>query len=137
MWYRFFYILVNSNGLGMGNVLVVDDENEICILLSSIMRKFGFDTEYANTLKEGEKIINKSQLDLIFLDLNLPDGVGFELLSKIDKANQKTKVIIISAHDGSEERKEAEERGVDYFLPKPFSKKSVVESLNVINLQTN
>jgi len=121
----------------MGNVLVVDDENEICILLSGMMRKFGFKTETANTLEEGRDIINNTNLDLIFLDLNLPDGVGFDLMGQIEKSNSEPKVVIISAHDGDEEKDEAKRKGIDYFLSKPFTKKTVVKTLNDLNILTN
>jgi DNA-binding response OmpR family regulator len=118
----------------MNKILIVDDEVEICFLLASILKKQGFDTSYAHSLKEGAGKIEADRYTTVFLDLNLPDGVGFNIIPQIKQANGDTKVIIISAYDGLTERRNAQEMGADYFISKPFNKQKIAEALQELNV---
>ncbi|NJO02661.1 MAG: response regulator [Bacteroidia bacterium] len=118
------------------NILVLDDEKEICLLLSNILKSLHFSAECAYTIAEAEKIIENypRTFDAAFVDLNLPDGVGFNLISKLKQKDERTKIIIISAYDGEAERGKAEEEGVDYFISKPFNKKLITQALEYLKL---
>jgi len=118
----------------MDNILVVDDETEICLLLTSMMRKLGFNTAYANNLEEGKSKLKESEYQVVFLDLNLPDGLGFHLIDDVESNNPKAKIIIISAYDGNVEQQRAKAEGAHYFIPKPFSKQSIIDALNELNI---
>lgn len=118
----------------MSKVLVVDDEKEICLLLSSMMKKLGFSSDHGHTVAEGGDKLNSHHYDIVFLDLNLPDGIGFHLIETVKKSNPSAKIIIISAYDGNVERQRARSEGADYFLPKPFSKQAVVNALDELNV---
>lgn len=110
-------------------ILVVDDEVEICLLLSGMLKKLGFGTDYAHTVSEGIEKVSKKSYDVVFLDLNLPDGLGFHLIPKIRKKHPNTKIVIISAYDGNVERQRAAAEGAHFFIPKPFNKKMIVNAL--------
>ena len=115
-------------------ILIVDDEKEICLLLSGMLKKMGFKTLCAYNLTEGmEKVKECDTICAVFLDLHLPDGIGFELMPAIKNADQDIKVIVISAYDSMGERQRASREGVDYFIGKPFDRKKVVEALEIIN----
>lgn len=115
-------------------ILVVDDEVEICLLLSGMLRKMGFGTAYAHSVSDGIEKINKDNYDIVFLDLNLPDGLGFHLIPKIKRSNPVSKVIVISAYDGSVERQRAVDEGANFFIPKPFNKKMIIEALEELKV---
>lgn len=117
----------------MKKVLIVDDEADICLLLSGLLRRLGYQPTCANFLEEGRQCISIQQFDAVFLDLNLPDGLGFDLLPLI-KLNDETKVVMISAFDGMAERRRASEGGADYFMGKPFTRKTVELALESIQL---
>ena len=76
--------------------------------------------------------MSTQHFDAVFLDLNLPDGLGFDLLSLIRKEPNNTKIIMISAFDGQAERRRATEQGADYFIGKPFTRLSVETALQTI-----
>lgn len=114
-------------------VLIVDDEADICLLLSGLLRRLGYLPTCANFLEEGRRCISVQQFDAVFLDLNLPDGLGFDLLPLL-KVGNDTKVIMISAFDGLAERKRAADGGADYFMGKPFSRKTVELALESIQV---
>ncbi len=118
----------------MKKILIVDDEVEICFLLSGILQKQGFKTNYAHSVKDGMIKIEQEHYNSVFLDLNLPDGVGFNLIPKIKKSDEAIKVIVISAYDGTLEKKNAIKYGADYFISKPFSKNKINEALNHLHL---
>lgn len=118
----------------MSKVLVVDDEKEICLLLSSMMRKLGFMSDHGYSISEGKDKLSNNSYDIVFLDLNLPDGIGFHLIKSVKDSNPKAKIIIISAYDGNIERQRAISEGADYFIPKPFSKQMVVTALSELEV---
>lgn len=113
-------------------VLIVDDEADICLLLSGLLRKLGYIPTCAHFIEEGRQCLNTQQFDAVFLDLNLPDGLGFDLLPSIKKDQTEAKVIMISAFDGQAERRRATEQGADYFVGKPFTRRSVEQALQTI-----
>lgn len=115
-------------------ILIVDDEAEICLLLSSMLKKMGFKTICAYNLSDGiEKVKEYNTICAVFLDLHLPDGIGFEMMPEIKNADHDIKVIIISAYDSVGERQRASREGVDFFIGKPFDRKKIVEALELIN----
>ncbi|UFH56480.1 response regulator [Spirosoma sp. KNUC1025] len=110
-------------------VLIVDDEADICLLLSGLLRRLGYQPTCAHFIEEGRQCLNSQKFDAIFLDLNLPDGLGFDLLPIIKEHQDEAKVIMISAFDGQAERRRATEQGADYFIGKPFTRRSVEMAL--------
>ena len=115
----------------MGNVLVVDDELDICTLVTRQLKSIGIDAEYALTIKEALKKTAFTPYDLYIIDLNLTDGSGFTLMQKIKEMQAHSKIIIISAYDS--ESKKAISNGADLFVPKPLSKRVIDEALQAVN----
>jgi len=118
----------------MSRVLVVDDEVEICLLVTQYLKKLGYDTSFCLSIAEAAEKIEAIPYDLLFVDLNLRDGSGYDLLKTLHKSQRATKVIVISAYDS--ERQKALQRGASFFLAKPFTKKSIDDSLEKINFLT-
>lgn len=116
------------------SVLIIDDELEIGMLLASIIRSMGYTPVYANSFKAGEQQVQALKPMIVFLDIDLPDGSGFDLLPVIKEICADCKVIMISASDGREEREKAIRSGAYRFIGKPFSRRDVKEAVsNVTN----
>ncbi|TVR76493.1 MAG: response regulator [Chitinophagaceae bacterium] len=113
----------------MGNVLIIDDELDICFLLSKIIQKKGWEVDFENNLTNGIKKIKEKKYDFIFLDLNLPDGYGMNFITLIKNHQPDSKIILISAYDSDEERNTAQLKGADSFMGKPFSEVQVANIL--------
>ncbi len=111
------------------NILIIDDEEDLCWLLSNILSAKGYNVIVANTISEGTDCLKKSP-DLVFLDLKLPDGDGMDLLSKIKKMNSETLVAIISAYGSAERMEEATAKGVCSFIDKPFAEENILKLLS-------
>ena len=115
-------------------VLIIDDETDICLLLSGLLRRLGYQPTCAHFIEDGRQCLSSQQFDAIFLDLNLPDGLGFDLLPAIKKEQASAKIIMISAFDGQAERRRATEQGADYFIGKPFTRRSVETALQTVQV---
>lgn len=102
------------------SILVVDDEKTLLENLYNFLNDKGFKKVYtAKNLKEARFKISNLKIDLVVLDLMLPDGSGFDLLREIRKTSDMA-VIILSALDGLDDRKEGFENKADDYLVKPF-----------------
>ncbi|MEO6167949.1 MAG: response regulator [Chitinophagales bacterium] len=109
------------------NVLIIDDEPEICMLLASIIKKYNMNPVYVHSVSAALAEVEKIQPALTFLDISLPDGNGLDLLSKFRLSYPFMKVVIISAFDRY--RNTAMSIGAYGFLSKPFTKSSVTDVL--------
>ena len=116
----------------MKEVLIIDDEPDIGLLLSAVLKSLGYEPHYANSFTKGVEQYKAIEPKVVFLDLSMPDGSGFDLVPIIRKENPDTKIIIISAHDGSAEREQAKKIGVDHFMAKPFNKQHIQTALDKV-----
>ena len=114
----------------MKKALIIDDEVDLCMLLSVQLKSLGIANEYVNSIRESKEKFKKNQYGIIFLDLNLKDGNGFDMLSFINEFPKLQTVIVISAYDN--ERTKVLESGADFFLPKPFTKNKVAQIIDSI-----
>ena len=117
----------------MERVLVVDDELDICVLLSKYLQKFGADTDYALSVPDAITKASNENYTLFIIDLNLSGGSGYDLIEKLRDMELDTKIIMISAHDGEAEN--AIHHGADYFVAKPLSKNSINKALEHIHFK--
>ena len=102
------------------NILIVDDETNLLENLYNFLKDKGFKKVYtAKNLMESRFKLANFKIDLVVLDLMLPDGSGFDLLKEIRKTSDMA-VIILSALDGIDDRKEGFENKADDYLVKPF-----------------
>ena len=102
------------------SILIVDDETNLLENLYNFLKDKGFKKVYtAKNLKESRFKLENFKIDLVVLDLMLPDGSGFDLLKEIRKESDMA-VIILSALDGIDDRKEGFENKADDYLVKPF-----------------
>lgn len=119
----------------MDRSLVVDDELDICLLVTKHLQNLHFETDYALTVKDARSKVRTSLYKYVFLDLNLTDGSGLDLIRYIRELNLITKIIVISALDNESERALA--MGADLFVNKPFSKKTINDALMTLNSLLN
>src|SRR6185437_4676234 len=111
-------------------VLIVDDELDICYLLSGMLKQRNFVTGFVNTLSDAANALQTDTPSLLFLDNHLPDGFGLDFIPYIKKNYPEVKVIMITAHDGSVERRQAYEGGVDLFVAKPLNRKLINDAID-------
>ena len=111
-------------------VLIVDDELDICYLLSGMLKQRNFLTAFVNTLSDAATALQADTPALLFLDNHLPDGFGLDFIPYIKKNYPEVKVIMITAHDGAADRKQAYDGGVDLFVAKPLNRKLINDAID-------
>ena len=109
--------------------LIVDDEEDIGMMVSVFLKKAGIKSTYLNRVTPAIELLDTQKFDYYFLDLNLPDGTGFDIAPVIRSNHKNAQIIIISAYDGHIETSRAEEFGVKAFVKKPFTKKDLLATL--------
>ncbi|MEQ9298630.1 MAG: response regulator [Cyclobacteriaceae bacterium] len=111
------------------SALIVDDEEDIGAMLMRFLDREGITTVYADRIKKAKGVIENESFDFYLLDLNLPDGTGFDLIPTIRNQSHSAKIIVISAYDGVAEMERARDLEIDRFIRKPFTKKEVLETI--------
>lgn len=110
------------------SILIIDDEEDLCWLLSSALKQKGYHVNTANSIDAGTRSLKKNP-DLIFLDLKLPDGDGMNMLPDIKAECPETFMVIISAYGSDDRMVDAKEKGVHSFIDKPFSEEKIIHIL--------
>lgn len=102
-------------------ILVVDDEENVLFLVSSALELEGFEVETASSVREAKDVLHKGSVQLVVLDVMLPDSDGFSLLDHIRKKGPQIPVIFLSAQNSTENRVRGLTVGGDDFIGKPFA----------------
>ena len=114
------------------NVLIVDDEPDICFLLDRILHKRNLKTGYAYNLAEAVRVMYSDRPSLVFLDNNLPDGQGIDFIPYLKLHYPDTRVIMVTANDSAFDKKRAFQKGADGFLSKPLTLDLINRTLDKI-----
>jgi len=103
----------------MKKILIIDDEPVIRELLRSILEKSGYQTMTAVSGEEGIRIIDQEDLDLVLLDLNLPDSQGLETVKKFTElVGNKCPITVLTAMNDDELGIQAVQMGAEDYLVK-------------------
>jgi two-component system OmpR family response regulator len=120
---------INDNSV---KALIVDDEVDICYLLSGILRHKNLKADFVHSIGDAKKILTEDHPSIIFLDNHLPDGYGVNFIDEIKKIHPEVKIVMITAHDSQTDRKKAYEEGADHFIGKPFSKDIILKTVETL-----
>jgi two-component system, NtrC family, response regulator len=89
----------------MPNILIIDDDEQVCNVLVTAFGHMGYTASCEMTLKQGLEKIVTDTIDVVFLDVNLPDGNGLEAIKVIKQFPAAPEIIIITGNedvDGAE-----------------------------------
>ena len=101
-------------------LLIVEDDKLLNSTLVFNLSSFGYMIDSAMTKQEAENFCKKQDYDLIVLDVNLPDGNGFDLCVEIKERRPDTAVIFLTANDMESDMLKGFELGADDYVTKPF-----------------
>ncbi|MFZ0889240.1 MAG: response regulator [Candidatus Binataceae bacterium] len=113
-------------------IMVVDDDPDTLTILVHYIRREGFDAIGAGSGTECLKLAAESKVDVILLDLMMPEMDGFEVcrILKATPATAETPIILVTALDDIDARAEAMRLGVSEFLAKPVGRLQLVNRIN-------
>jgi DNA-binding response OmpR family regulator len=109
-----------------GTVLVVEDDREIRELLRRYLERAGYAAHTTGSGAEAIRLLGSAGVDLVVLDLGLPDVDGLEVLAAARSAGATVPVVVLTARSGLDDRIRGLERGADDYLTKPFSPTELV-----------
>ncbi|MBZ5677227.1 MAG: response regulator transcription factor [Acidobacteriia bacterium] len=115
----------------MERVLVVDDDAELCQLVTRYLTREGFDITWASSGNAGVGRALAEDYALIMLDVMMPDTDGFDVLRRI-RQHARTPVLMLTARGDTHDRILGLEMGADDYLPKPFDPAELVARIRAI-----
>src|SRR5882757_10370439 len=101
-------------------VLVVDDEPDLCELLSITLQRMDLDPGTAHSVRDAQRRLKTEHFDLCLTDMQLPDGDGLELVKWIQQYSPNVPVAVITAHGNMETAVRALKLGAFDFVSKPL-----------------
>ena len=107
-------------------VLIVDDEPVVREVLRTVLSRAGYDTSEAATAGEGLALFADPAVDLVLLDLMLPDRPGLSLLAEMRQKRPDVPVVVVTAYSSVESAITAMKEGAFHYVPKPFRNEEVV-----------
>jgi len=113
------------------HLLVVDDDAELCQLLSEYLVPEGYDVEAVHSGSEGVERALSGDHALVVLDVMLPDVRGFEVLRQL-RAQSRMPVLMLTARGNEQDRILGLEMGADDYLPKPFNPRELCARIEAI-----
>ena len=117
-------------------VLVVDDEESITQLVSTVLRYEGFDGRDGRRRPRGGEGGEDFRPDLVVLDVMLPDLDGFEVYRRLEGAAARLPVLFLTARDSTEDRVHGLTLGADDYMGKPFSLEELVARVRAVLRRT-
>ncbi|MGR4867856.1 sigma-54-dependent transcriptional regulator [Variovorax sp. LARHSF232] len=104
-------------------ILVVDDEPDLRTLYELTLLREGYRVEAAGTVAEAWQALQAQRFDAVITDMRLPDGLGMELLHRIQQAQRSERCVVMTAYGSAENAVEALKAGAFDYLTKPVDLK--------------
>ncbi len=110
-------------------ILVVDDEQLVRWFLDRALKKSGHEVIVAGNITEASAILNKGKIDIVFLDLKMPEGYGTDLIDKMGDFPRRPKIVVCSAFITSDYEERFRREGI-HILKKPFKLEELNQTLD-------
>ncbi|MCJ7581771.1 MAG: response regulator [Candidatus Aminicenantes bacterium] len=119
-------------------VFLIDDDDMIVDVSEQILNSSGYDVVSAKSGKEAIEVYkeNHSRIDMVILDMILPDMGGGDTYDRLKEINPGIKVLLASGYDIDYQGSDIMERGCDGFIQKPFNMNELLEKIRGIMTST-
>lgn len=116
-------------------ILIIDDDTDLAMITSDMLSGYGYETDHATDCEMAYELLTKSSFHLILLDINLPDGTGFDVCKELRRVSG-IPVIFASARTNEDDKIAGLEIGGDDYLEKPYSLKELLARVNALMRRT-
>ena len=116
-------------------ILIIDDDKDLTKIISDMLTSYGFKVSCAENADSAFEILTKKTFHIILLDINLPEGDGFEVCRELRRTSA-VPIIFASARSSESDRITGYDIGGDDYLPKPYSMKELLAHINAIIRRT-
>ena len=117
-------LFIQGESKSMANILLVEDDAMIASGMTYALENEGYETVHVTNVKEALNQINQTSFDLAILDMQLPDGIGFDLISPLN--NSQTSIIFLTVVDDENTIVKAFDEGAVDYIVKPFRIKELL-----------
>ncbi len=118
-------------------ILVVEDDLTLSAGLCFELDNSGYITVAAYNCRKAERLIREDRFDLVLLDVNLPDGNGFDLCRAIKQVRPELPVIFLTANDLEQDMLEGFDMGAEDYVTKPFHMQVLLRRVDVVLRRAN
>ncbi len=119
----------------MKRILIVDDDIALSDIMKDMLTDYDYEVSQSFSVDETYDLLTDKSFDLIILDINLPDGDGYEVCQELRRVST-VPVIFASARTNVDDRVSGFEIGGDDYLPKPYSMKELLVRVNALMRRT-
>ncbi len=116
-------------------ILIIDDDMDLSMLVKDMLEDNGYEACIIAGMDEAYTILQREHFHLILLDINLPDGTGFELCEELRRVST-VPVIFASARTSEDDKIIGLDMGGDDYIPKPYSLKELMSRINSLLRRT-
>ncbi len=110
-------------------ILVVDDQESMCWILSKVLQEAGFSVTTVGTAKEALFIATSNRVSATIIDYRLPDKNGLDLFLELRKLKPKIQGVLITSYGSKEIREKALQLGFHAYFDKPFQNQALIATL--------
>ncbi len=115
------------------NILIVDDDIDLCTLLSEELIEIGYETDFVTSADDAIIYMQKNNVpELILLDLKMPGKDGFFVMEKIKELRLPTKIIVLTAYADIKSAMESTKLGAVDFVSKPYDLDELLISIRKV-----
>lgn len=114
------------------HILLVEDDMDLGGALQAALKVEGITSEWLRRIVDTPRSFDRTAFDCVLLDLSLPDGSGFDLLSRWRKQGNSVPIVVITARSALEDRLTGLDGGADDFLVKPFATAELISRIRAV-----
>lgn len=112
-------------------ILIIEDDRDLAGITCDMLQSYGYETEIAADCEQAFSILTEGRFDLLLLDINLPDGNGYELCRELRKVS-RVPVIFASARTSEDDKVKGLDTGGDDYLEKPYSLRELLARIQAL-----
>lgn len=121
-----------SSLFDMASILVVDDESDMRLALSNVLRRIGHRVVESQDGEGALSLLRSTSVDMVLLDIRLPGMDGIQVLKKIRQDRKDLPVIMVTGYESLDSASQVMQLGANHYLSKPFSNWELIQAVQAI-----
>ena len=113
------------------SILMIEDDNDLAGITKDMLESYGYEVKIATNCEQAFDILVKEQFHILLMDINLPDGSGFDVCREL-RHMSKVPVIFASARTSEDDKIKGLDMGGDDYLAKPYSLRELLARVNAL-----
>ncbi|MDE5597170.1 MAG: response regulator transcription factor, partial [Lachnospiraceae bacterium] len=112
-------------------ILIIEDDSDLAFITRDMLENYGYEVEIAGSCEEAFDLLTDRQFKLLLMDINLPDGSGFDVCRELRRMS-RVPVLFASARTSEDDKIKGLDMGGDDYLAKPYSLRELLARVNAL-----